>query len=50
MSCDDFEKMTRCKMVDMWPEAAGERATRLIVAQVAASKSLEYSSFLSLCV
>jgi hypothetical protein len=50
LSCDDFEKRAQSEMVDMWPEAVGERAARLIVAQVAAAKSLENSSFLSLCV
>jgi hypothetical protein len=49
LSCDGFEKRAQSKMVDMWPEAVGERVARLIVAQVAAAKSLEYSSFLSLC-
>jgi hypothetical protein len=51
LSCDDFEKRAQSEMVDMWPEAVGERAARLVVGQVAAAKSfLEYSSFLSLCV
>jgi hypothetical protein len=47
LSCDDFEKRAQSEMVDMWPEAVGERAARLIVAQVAAAKSFFWNTVVS---